>query len=273
MCQAKPGLRCTPHARANLARIQTQYSEALDRYDAVKNGRNSDEKRRRLQDIDAIHGSLSEAERDFYSSTGGIEELREESQSLDLGSDERALIESRLAFAEYDRATQNLASRIYQRGRSKIDEATFEEYSRTCAREREEAAIAADQMNNDEGGKVAAEALKRAAEARGDRARFEERLRRETAGINTGLVATPVKDLSGEELTGQYIPLSAADFGRAHEYLPYGAYGKITDVRRDASGQTHVCVEGVQWKSLSPNDKVGVANADWKKSLHAMMGA
>lgn len=273
MCNAKPGLRCTPHARTTLARVQTQYADAVTRYDTVKNGRNETEKSQRLRDVDELHGSLSDAERDFYSSTGGIEELRSAAENLAQDSDERALVESRLALAEYDRATQQLASRIYHRGRSNIQESVFTEYAAACEKEKSEAAIAADQMNNDATGTVAAAAIHRASEARADRARFEERLRRETAGIQTGLVPTKVGDLSEDELVGQYVPLSPADFGRAHEYLPYGAYGKITEAKRDASGQTQVCIEASQWKTLAPAEKVGVAVADWKKSLHAMMSA
>lgn len=268
MCQPRPGMRCTHHTLARLKKLRSKLDKLIKRYDAVKNGRNKALKDELLAKIDVLQHKVAEAERDYYSSPGGIEELGARSQDPNLSAEERELASASLALAQYDRATLALAHRVHKRKHEmpRIDE--YEAQRLALVQQEQQAAAVLARAINEKNKPLAVRAQQAAKKARSDRQKFEEALRLGGAHVSklerASLHDLPLPDAkpdgTAQEISPDqlgrgkvFVGMSPSDFGRAAEYFPYGAYGEVTQVRVNAEGNYELEVEKSRWIMVGRN--------------------
>lgn len=255
MCASLPGLRCTNHAYKILKREEELLGQAISAYDKVKNGRNSAEKARLWDLVLQRQSNYASAERDFDSTVGGMKELTGRLKDESVTADERSHLESRLALARYNRETQMCASKIVRRAKKNSREAYLETRDALLTKERSLHRDAADALNRRL--PEAHQLMAKAQRTTHARKRLDEHLRLQTAGFgdNDKPVRILAADLPPLPPTAEvFVPLQPGDFGRVAEYLPYGAYGRVTQRKVDAGNNHVVEVERSFWRTLGKSD-------------------
>lgn len=252
MCQARPGVRCTSHAKAHLSNARKDVTKALQEWDAVKNTRASDKKTEKLDNLEAAQDRLYQAEQDYYSSAGGLKELKNSLTEHSEDSPEYAQIQAQMELAQYDKTTQNLAYQLHQGYKANVSSAMRTQHEILKAREHAQADSLARALN-EKSASVPDEKIKMRI-AKAQRMSHEEAMRMQASGIDAqGVEYSRLRDVVKKRHDHDiYLPLNGGDFGRARDYFPFGAYGKITEMRYDeASSALQVNIEGKLWKTVN----------------------
>lgn len=252
MCYPLPGVRCASAAKKRLQKLRKQMATVTVEYDKTKHGRDSAKKDGLLQEIERLHVDLNNAERDYHASFEGLARLREQVENAKTPREKKQLSDT-LEIAEFDHASQMLAHDINQRQKQVPGD--------------RQARIDAIDKNIKRLSYETAEALNRGEDIRSKQAmltrlksyrnQYVEMYRRHVIGVDA-LDGRHVRASSLTQLADghSFLPLKASDFGRAHTYIPYGAYGKITKASQDEQGNITVEVEGRVQKKITPNDIV-----------------
>lgn len=258
MCEPLPLPRCTGHARENMIKAHNRLDALTQEYDKIKNGRNIELKEQLDRRIDKARQYLAQKEQDYYSSPGGINELKE-MLTYETDEEQKEMIRIRLELAYRDKEKRTLARLFYTRAKKLLSEEDKEQYQELKEYETESnkwlARVRTKFPANHQNSIIA---HNRAQDALKKRKRFEEKKRREISGIEYKKVS--IVD-AGEVLSANlekdqyFLPLNSEYFGRAKEYTPYGAYARITSIQRNQKGEIIVGLENKVEKVLSEEQR------------------
>lgn len=254
MCRPKPYSRCTRHSLDQLLSAEKSLAEISADYDRLKHGRNSKEKEQLYGELERGQAKVFQARKEYNSSPGGIKELEGKVAGAK-NPQERLAFEGELELARYARGLHNMAGKNYDRFKENIESADLEKLLAMKNLEQELNRELANQKNSATGRNKEALAS-RVNGVKNRRLALEEALRQKAAGVDP--LNSRKKELSElEEGEESWVQIPAQSLGELRKYLPFGAYAKVTGVKKSNSNPNYlVSLESSIEKLVSPRQVV-----------------
>lgn len=257
MCKAKPEPRCMYHATQVLNKAEAALNAALEEYDKVKNGRNTELKNALDAKLNEAYHVYHQAKRDYYASPKGIQKLEELMENT-TDESERYFLKSQIDLARFDLETRKITAKLYKSLKESVPQKVLDLRSELYNKERQ-AFLNLAKYDRAPTHEELVAARKSAAEVSYNLRVIEELARRKMAGVKH-LSRVPLSEKIVNSGKKAFVLVDSAKLGEFGSYVPFGGYAKITGVTKEANGTYSVCLEGVTTRVMTKQDQIFVCS-------------